>query len=113
MIPKLTLVGAGPGDGELITLKGIRALENADVVLYDDLANKSLLDYCPEHTLKMYVGKRAGRHSFPTRGYQQANRAPCHTGVGTWYGSKGATRSCLAEDTKKWNTPNGTTYPAR
>ena len=64
MIPKLTLVGAGPGDGELITLKGIRALEHADVVLYDDLANRALLDYCPEHTLKMYVGKRAGRSSF-------------------------------------------------
>jgi uroporphyrin-III C-methyltransferase len=64
MTPKLTLVGAGPGDGELITLKGIRALECADVVLYDDLTNRELLDYCPERTLKMYVGKRAGRTSF-------------------------------------------------
>jgi len=64
MTPKLTLVGAGPGDEELITLKGIRALEKADVVLYDDLANSRLLDYCPPHALKMYVGKRAGRNSF-------------------------------------------------
>ncbi|WP_373513978.1 uroporphyrinogen-III C-methyltransferase [Persicitalea sp.] len=64
MKPKLTLVGAGPGDEELITLKGIRALEKADVVLYDDLANRQLLDHCPSHTLKMYVGKRAGRISF-------------------------------------------------
>jgi len=62
--PKLTLVGAGPGDVELITLKGIRALENARVVLYDDLANQELLAYCPSGTLKIYVGKRVGRHSF-------------------------------------------------
>ncbi len=64
MQPKLTLVGAGPGDGELITLKGIRALRKADVVLYDDLANVSLLDFAPEHALKIYVGKRAGKASF-------------------------------------------------
>jgi uroporphyrin-III C-methyltransferase len=64
MQPKLTLVGAGPGDGELITLKGIRALRQADVVLYDDLANDSLLDFAPEQALKTYVGKRAGKASF-------------------------------------------------
>ncbi|WP_020606911.1 uroporphyrinogen-III C-methyltransferase [Spirosoma spitsbergense] len=65
MQPKLTLVGAGPGDGELITLKGIRTLQQADVVLYDDLANSTLLEFAPERALKMYVGKRAGRISFP------------------------------------------------
>ncbi len=64
MKPKLTLVGAGPGDGELITLKGVRALEQADVVLYDDLANSTLLEFAPERAVKMYVGKRAGRVSF-------------------------------------------------
>ncbi|MBD2703659.1 uroporphyrinogen-III C-methyltransferase [Spirosoma sp. BT702] len=64
MQPKLTLVGAGPGDGELITLKGIRALRQADVVLYDDLANNSLLEFAPEQALTMYVGKRAGKASF-------------------------------------------------
>ncbi|GAB3795696.1 uroporphyrinogen-III C-methyltransferase [Spirosoma humi] len=64
MMPKLTLVGAGPGDGELITLKGVRALRQADVVLYDDLANHTLLDFAPEQALKIYVGKRAGQASF-------------------------------------------------
>ena len=64
MKPMLTLVGAGPGDGELITLKGIRALRQADVVLYDDLANVTLLEFAPEHALKIYVGKRAGKASF-------------------------------------------------
>ena len=64
MMPKLTLVGAGPGDGELITLKGVRALRQADVVLYDDLANHTLLEFAPQQALKIYVGKRAGQASF-------------------------------------------------
>ncbi|WP_299463734.1 uroporphyrinogen-III C-methyltransferase [uncultured Microscilla sp.] len=59
--PKLTLVGAGPGDPELITLKAIRALANADVVLYDALANPALLEYAPKSALKKYVGKRGGK----------------------------------------------------
>ncbi|UXP33321.1 uroporphyrinogen-III C-methyltransferase [Reichenbachiella agarivorans] len=61
---KLTLVGAGPGDPELITLKGIRALKDADVVLYDALANEELLAYCKESAIKTFVGKRAGFHVY-------------------------------------------------
>jgi len=64
MEAKLTLVGAGPGNGDLITLKGIRALQAADVVLYDELANAELLDFAPAHALKMYVGKKAGSAAF-------------------------------------------------
>ena len=59
--PRLTLVGAGPGDPELITLKAIRALSTADVVLYDALANPALLEYAPESAIKKYVGKRGGK----------------------------------------------------
>lgn len=62
MKPKLTLVGAGPGDAELITLKGIRAIETANVVMYDALANDTLLDYAPKNALLLYVGKRKGDH---------------------------------------------------
>ncbi|TND10547.1 MAG: uroporphyrin-III C-methyltransferase [Bacteroidetes bacterium] len=62
--PKLTLVGAGPGDPELISLKGINALSNADVVLYDALVNTELLKYVPIHARKIFVGKRKGQHSF-------------------------------------------------
>ena len=56
------LTGAGPGDAELITLKGIKALERADCVFYDFLVDASLLKYAPqaEH---VYVGKRKGEHS--------------------------------------------------
>ncbi|MGF1555170.1 uroporphyrinogen-III C-methyltransferase [Paucihalobacter sp.] len=61
--PKLTLVGAGPGDPELITLKGVKALRNAQVILYDALVNTTLLDYAP-NALKIYVGKRANKHTF-------------------------------------------------
>jgi uroporphyrin-III C-methyltransferase len=64
MKPKLTLVGAGPGDPELISLKGVKALKAADVVLYDALVHPDLLNYCSPDTLKVFVGKRAGMHSF-------------------------------------------------
>lgn len=59
--PKLTLVGAGPGDPELISLKGIKALSQADVVLYDALVNADLLDYAPADSIKVFVGKRLGK----------------------------------------------------
>ena len=62
--PRITLVGAGPGDVELITIKGIKALKTADVVLYDALVNEDLLEFAPEHATKVYVGKRSGDHSF-------------------------------------------------
>jgi len=62
--PRITLVGAGPGDAELITLKGVKALQTADVVLYDALVNDDLLDYAPAGAVKVYVGKRSGDHSF-------------------------------------------------
>ncbi|MFD0794082.1 uroporphyrinogen-III C-methyltransferase [Mucilaginibacter litoreus] len=62
--PRITLVGAGPGDAELITLKGIKALQTADVVLYDALVNEELLDLAPDNATKIYVGKRSGDHSF-------------------------------------------------
>ncbi|MHA7056189.1 uroporphyrinogen-III C-methyltransferase [Aquimarina sp. M1] len=62
-IPKLTVVGAGPGDPDLITLKAIKALESADVVLYDALINESLLAYAP-NAEKIFVGKRKGCYAY-------------------------------------------------
>lgn len=61
--PKLTLVGAGPGDPDLISVKGIKAIADADVILYDDLASKALLTYAKTKAEKIYVGKRVGKHS--------------------------------------------------
>lgn len=62
-MPPVRLVGAGPGAADLITLRGARALEEAEVVLYDDLANSDLLGICADSAEKIYVGKRAGMHS--------------------------------------------------
>lgn len=56
-------VGAGPGAADLITVRGIRTLQQAEVVLHDDLAGRELLNYCPPKTEFIYVGKRAGGHS--------------------------------------------------
>lgn len=60
---KLTVVGAGPGDAELITLKAIKALQSAAVVLYDALVNIELLEYAPTAE-KIFVGKRKGCYSY-------------------------------------------------
>ncbi|GAA4414650.1 uroporphyrinogen-III C-methyltransferase [Nibrella viscosa] len=60
---KLTLVGAGPGDPELISLKGVKALQQADVVMYDALVHPDLLNYCRPDALKVYVGKRLNEYS--------------------------------------------------
>ncbi len=60
--PKVSIVGAGPGDADLITLKGLKAIQSADVILYDALANNDLLDYAPKETICVFVGKRAARH---------------------------------------------------
>jgi uroporphyrin-III C-methyltransferase len=62
--PRITLVGAGPGDPELITMKGVLAIKDADVILYDALVNEEILNYAPASVLKIYVGKRSGKHSF-------------------------------------------------
>jgi uroporphyrinogen III methyltransferase / synthase len=61
---KVYLVGAGPGDPGLITLKGRQCLERADVVLYDHLAPERLLDYAPPNAKRIYVGKKRADHDF-------------------------------------------------
>lgn len=60
MKKKLSLIGAGPGDPELITLKGIKALQSAQVILYDALVHPDLLGYASLESLKIFVGKRKG-----------------------------------------------------
>ncbi|HRG37840.1 MAG TPA: uroporphyrinogen-III C-methyltransferase [Bacteroidia bacterium] len=64
IIPRITLVGAGPGDPELITIKGVKAIATADVILYDALVNPELLKHAPADALKIYVGKRNNQHTY-------------------------------------------------
>lgn len=60
---KLTVVGAGPGDVDLITLKGIKALQSADVVLFDALVSTELLEYAAQAE-QIFVGKRKGCYAY-------------------------------------------------
>ena len=60
---RVTLVGAGPGDAELLTLKAVRALQAADVILFDDLVPADVLELARREAKRMLVGKRGGRTS--------------------------------------------------
>ncbi len=62
---KVYIVGAGPGDESLITIKARELLSKADIVLYDNLLNPRILSYCKDNAEKIYVGKVAGKHTFP------------------------------------------------
>jgi len=62
--PKLTVVGAGPGDPDLITLKAIKAIKDADVILYDALVNADLLAYASPKAELIFVGKRRGCYAY-------------------------------------------------
>ena len=59
---KVILLGAGPGDPGLITVKAVEAIRSADVLVYDYLANPVFLNYAKAGTEKIYVGKKAGQH---------------------------------------------------
>ncbi len=77
MSGKVYLVGAGPGDPGLITLKGFRLLQEAEVVIYDFLASPELLKHIPPEAEKIYVGKKGGDHTLPQNEINQLiiNRA--------------------------------------
>jgi uroporphyrin-III C-methyltransferase len=64
MTPKLTIVGAGPGDEDLITLKAIKAIASADVILYDALVNDALLKHASPRAELIFVGKRKGCYAY-------------------------------------------------
>ena len=64
MPAKVYLIGAGPGDPELITCKGRRILQQADSILYDHLAPAELLELAPPHAERLYVGKKKSLHAF-------------------------------------------------
>lgn len=62
--PRLTLVGAGPGDPDLITVKGAKALGEATVILYDALVHPDIFRHAAPQAIKRFVGKRSGLHSY-------------------------------------------------
>ena len=78
-IPTLTVVGAGPGDPDLITLKAIKAIESADVILYDALINIDLLSYAAQKAETIFVGKRKGCYAYQQEQINEliVSRAKC------------------------------------
>jgi uroporphyrin-III C-methyltransferase/precorrin-2 dehydrogenase/sirohydrochlorin ferrochelatase len=60
---RVHLVGAGPGDPDLLTLGALKALQQADVVVYDHLVGDGILDLVPRHVQRIYAGKEAANHS--------------------------------------------------
>jgi uroporphyrin-III C-methyltransferase len=62
---KVYLVGAGPGDPQLLTIKAVKVLKEADVIIYDRLVGEDILCLAPEQAEKIYVGKRTGKHEVP------------------------------------------------
>lgn len=68
---KVFLVGAGPGDAELLTLRAARLLQCADVIVYDHLVSEGVLDYASPHAQRIYVGKQTNCHTLPQ---QQINQ---------------------------------------
>lgn len=64
-IGKVYLVGAGPGDPGLLTVRGLELLRKAEVVVYDRLVNPALLEYAPPEATRIFAGKLTGSHSLP------------------------------------------------
>lgn len=62
---KVYLVGTGPGDPELLTVKALRLIQSADVVIYDRLVSNAILEQIPAGVSKIYVGKKSGNHTLP------------------------------------------------
>ena len=62
---KVYLVGTGPGDPELLTVKALRLIQSADVVIYDRLVSKGILEQIPAGVSQIYVGKKTGNHTLP------------------------------------------------
>lgn len=77
---QVTLVGAGPGDPELLTLKALKAIQSATVLLVDDLVNEAIVAYAPPTARVIYVGKRGGCKSTPQSFIEKLMITAAHEG---------------------------------
>ena len=98
---EVALVGAGPGDAGLLTLKGLQRIQEADVVLYDALVSDAVLDLVRRDADKICVGKRPAAARFP-RKKPTPVMFPKPLRANAWCGSRAATRSCSGEAARNW-----------
>jgi uroporphyrin-III C-methyltransferase/precorrin-2 dehydrogenase/sirohydrochlorin ferrochelatase len=77
---EVTLVGTGPGDPELLTVRAARLLQSADVVLYDNLVSAEILSLLPASAERIYVGKRRNRHALDQSGINRLMAELAHQG---------------------------------
>ncbi len=117
---KVYLVGAGPGDPELITVKAKRLLEKADVVLHDHLANPALVAIAPASAELIYVGKKKSDHAFSQqqicellveRGLQGLNVVRLKGGDPFIFGRGGEEAEALADAGVPFEVVPGVTSP--
>lgn len=115
---KVWLVGAGPGDPELLTLKALRVLATADVVLVDDLVNRAILVHCREDARVVRVGKRGGCKSTPQAFIERLMIAEAQAGRTVVrlkggdpciFGRAGEEAAVLARAAVAWEVVNGIT----
>lgn len=77
---QVTLIGAGPGDADLLTMKAYKALQSAQVVLYDHLVSDDVLSFLPKNVELIYVGKESSRHTMPQEEIAQVMIRLVHAG---------------------------------
>lgn len=101
-IGKVWLVGAGPGDAGLFTLKGLEVLNQAEVVVYDSLVGQGVLTKIPDGARLIYVGKRADKHTLPQEQINQVLLEEAQKGFRV-VRLKGEIPFCLEEEERSWS----------
>ena len=107
---KAYLIGAGPGDPGLVTVRARQLIETADVIVYDYLANPKLLDWARADAEKLYVGKRSGLHSLPQDEIEEVLVDRAHKGLQV-VRLKGGDPFVFGRVVKKWTSYKQTSIP--
>lgn len=100
---KVWLVGAGPGDIGLFTLKGLKVLEQADVVVYDSLVGQGVLSRIPENARLINVGKRASHHIMRQENINQVLLEEAQRGLRVDAPERRRIHSSLEEEERSWS----------